>query len=43
MNNNKIIDVHIHVGEYDLLRDDIKTLLSLNENGRDFNVKGSYR
>lgn len=42
MNNNKIIDVHIHVGEYDLLRDDIKTLLSLNENGRDFNVKEMF-
>lgn len=39
MCNDKIIDFHVHVGNFDKLRDDIKNLLMSNDNGRDFNIK----
>lgn len=39
MYQGKIIDCHVHVGDFDKLRQDIQNLLKVNSTERDFDVK----
>lgn len=39
MSKRRVIDVHVHVGKFDLLRNDIQDLLMRNNTKRDFDVK----
>lgn len=42
MYNGKVIDFHVHVGEFSLLRDDIQALLMMKDDKREFDLKQMF-